>query len=63
MPQLVEDLRNGRLQRIYKAPRWPSLEQTPVPRWDLVDLRHYVTMAVQFSRGCPFDLRVSATSS
>jgi radical SAM superfamily enzyme YgiQ (UPF0313 family) len=26
-----------------------------VPRWDLVDPRHYVSMAVQFSRGCPFD--------
>ncbi len=55
MPQLVEDMRHGRVQRIYKAARWPNLEQTPVPRWDLVDLRHYVTMAVQFSRGCPFD--------
>jgi radical SAM superfamily enzyme YgiQ (UPF0313 family) len=55
VPQVVEDLRNGRLQRIYKAAGWPGLEQTPVPRWDLVKLRHYVTMAVQFSRGCPFD--------
>jgi radical SAM superfamily enzyme YgiQ (UPF0313 family) len=55
MPQLVEDLRNGCLQPVYRAPRWPSLHQTPVPRWDLVDLRHYVTMAVQFSRGCPYD--------
>lgn len=55
IPQLVEDLQKGCLQDIYRAPRWPSLHQTPVPRWDLVDLRHYVTMAVQFSRGCPFD--------
>jgi radical SAM superfamily enzyme YgiQ (UPF0313 family) len=55
MPALVEDMRNGRLQRVYKAAGWPGLERTPAPRWDLVDLRHYVTMAVQFSRGCPFD--------
>jgi len=55
MPKLVEDLRNGQLQHVYKAAGWPSLELTPIPRWDLVDLRHYVTMAVQFSRGCPFD--------
>ncbi|MCW5555273.1 MAG: DUF4070 domain-containing protein [Verrucomicrobiae bacterium] len=55
MPQLVADLQQSCLQRIYRAPRWPSLHQTPIPRWDLVDLRHYVTMAVQFSRGCPFD--------
>jgi radical SAM superfamily enzyme YgiQ (UPF0313 family) len=55
MPQVVEDLRHSRLQRIYKATRWPDLAQTPIPRWDLIDLRHYVTMPVQFSRGCPFN--------
>ena len=55
MPLVVEDLRHNRLQHIYKAPRWPDLAQTPVPRWDLIDLRHYVTMPVQFSRGCPFN--------
>jgi len=55
MPQVVEDLRNNRLQPIYKAPRWPELTQTPIPRWDLIDLHHYVTMPVQFSRGCPFN--------
>lgn len=55
MPQLVDDIRNGRVQRVYRAAGWPDLKQTPAPRWDLVDLRQYVTMAVQFSRGCPFD--------
>lgn len=55
MPRLIEDMQHARLQRVYKAVGWPNVEQTPVPRWDLVDLRHYVTMAVQFSRGCPFD--------
>jgi radical SAM superfamily enzyme YgiQ (UPF0313 family) len=54
MPQVVEDMRHNRLQRLYKAPRWPDLAQTPVPRWDLIDLRDYVTMPAQFSRGCPF---------
>jgi len=55
MPQLVEDLRSGHLQPVYRAEGWPDLTRLPVPRWDLVKLRHYVTMAVQFSRGCPFD--------
>jgi radical SAM superfamily enzyme YgiQ (UPF0313 family) len=27
----------------------------PSPRWELIDMRKYVTMSVQFSRGCPFD--------
>jgi radical SAM superfamily enzyme YgiQ (UPF0313 family) len=54
MPQVVEDMRRHRLQSVYKATGWPDLAQTPVPRWDLIDLRQYVTMPVQFSRGCPF---------
>ncbi|NOS71365.1 MAG: B12-binding domain-containing radical SAM protein [Verrucomicrobia bacterium] len=55
MPQLVADLQAGRLQKIYQATTRPSMTLSPVPRWDLIDLKHYVTMAVQFSRGCPFD--------
>ena len=50
MPQLVEDLKRGTLRPIR-----PDIEHVPVPRWDLVKLKHYVTMAVQFSRGCPYD--------
>jgi radical SAM superfamily enzyme YgiQ (UPF0313 family) len=55
MPQLVEDLRRGCPQRIYRATGWPQLTETPLPRWDLIEMKHYVTMSVQFSRGCPFD--------
>lgn len=55
VPQLVADLEAGRVQRIYQATRRPEMKLSPVPRWDLVELKHYVTMAVQFSRGCPFD--------
>lgn len=55
MPQLVADLIAGRPQSLYQSGRWPTLDQTPVPRWDLIRLRNYVTMAAQFSRGCPFD--------
>ena len=31
------------------------MTRTPVPRFDLIDIENYATMAVQFSRGCPFD--------
>ncbi len=55
MPQVVEDLKRGRLQPIYRATSRPEIHHSPVPRWDLIELRHYVTMSVQFSRGCPFD--------
>jgi radical SAM superfamily enzyme YgiQ (UPF0313 family) len=55
MPQVVADLRSGRLQPIYRCTNRPEITQTPVPRWDLIKFRYYVTMAVQFSRGCPYD--------
>ncbi|HMD60754.1 MAG TPA: DUF4070 domain-containing protein, partial [Opitutaceae bacterium] len=55
MPQLIADLRAGTLQRVYRAPGFPRLDQTPIPRYDLLRLRNYVTMSAQFSRGCPFD--------
>jgi radical SAM superfamily enzyme YgiQ (UPF0313 family) len=55
MPQLVADLQAGQLQPSYRGHGWPDLTQVPPPRWDLLKMRHYVTMAVQFSRGCPFD--------
>jgi radical SAM superfamily enzyme YgiQ (UPF0313 family) len=55
LPQLVADLEAGCVKKIYQATTRPSMALSPVPRWDLIDLKDYVTMAVQFSRGCPFD--------
>lgn len=53
--QLVSDLDNGTLRRRYQASTRPDLSLTPVPRWDLIRMRDYAMMPVQFSRGCPFD--------
>lgn len=55
MPRLIADLERGSLQPVYQAEGRPDITRVPVPRWDLIDARHYVTMAAQFSRGCPFD--------
>jgi radical SAM superfamily enzyme YgiQ (UPF0313 family) len=51
---LAEDLTTGDLKPVYRADGWPDVRDTPVPRWDLVNVHDYVTMPVQFSRGCPF---------
>jgi radical SAM superfamily enzyme YgiQ (UPF0313 family) len=53
--ELVADMRAGQVKRSYRAAAFPQLHATPVPRWDLLDIRHYVSLSVQFSRGCPFD--------
>jgi radical SAM superfamily enzyme YgiQ (UPF0313 family) len=48
-------MRRGTVQARYEAPQRPDIQQVPVPRWDLIDVRDYVALAVQFSRGCPYD--------
>lgn len=55
MERVVEDLQRGQLQRIYRPTERPEITCSPIPRWDLIEFRNYVTMSVQFSRGCPFD--------
>jgi radical SAM superfamily enzyme YgiQ (UPF0313 family) len=52
---LTGDLEAGRLKPRYEAPRKPDVSLTPLPRWDLIDVRDYATLSVQSSRGCPFD--------
>ncbi len=32
----------------------PLITHTPLPRWDLLDLNNYASLAIQYSRGCPF---------
>jgi radical SAM superfamily enzyme YgiQ (UPF0313 family) len=55
MPRLVADMEKGAVKPLYQAPGRPDVTQVPVPRWDLAKVEHYVSMAVQFSRGCPYD--------
>lgn len=55
LPPFLHDLEHGTAQRVYDSSEFCDLRQTPTPMWELVDLRHYATMAIQYSRGCPFD--------
>lgn len=65
----LEDLLNGSPQRIYNEHSVrsrsdsvklskrgkPLLTRTPIPRWNLLNLKKYSAVAIQYSRGCPFD--------
>jgi radical SAM superfamily enzyme YgiQ (UPF0313 family) len=55
IPKLVEDLEKGCAQPLYEAQEFPDIKSTPIPLWDLIDLKDYAIMSVQYSRGCPFD--------
>jgi radical SAM superfamily enzyme YgiQ (UPF0313 family) len=54
LPEFVRDLERGNGRRVYNAPERPALSATPVPHFQLASLKHYSSMSVQYSRGCPF---------
>jgi radical SAM superfamily enzyme YgiQ (UPF0313 family) len=53
-PEIASDLEVGSARRLYRVLEKPDVSRTPVPRFDLLALKKYTLMAVQFSRGCPF---------
>ena len=62
-PELVEDLANHRLKRIYAANgREFSLADAPMPRFDLLDIERYNRITVQTQRGCPWRCEFCAAS-
>ena len=55
LPQFVADLEAGHPRRVYTTSELADVRETPVPLWELVDLRRYATLSIQYSRGCPYD--------
>jgi radical SAM superfamily enzyme YgiQ (UPF0313 family) len=55
LPELCAELEAGQPRRVYREPRKPDLRVSPVPRFDLLRPGAYHYLALQFSRGCPFE--------
>lgn len=68
LPELVRDLASGKsLRKVYRPEECcldglkldragrPDLSQTPIPKWNIIDLKDYYSLAIQFSRGCPYE--------
>lgn len=55
LPQFLADLEKGCAKHVYECNERPSIDNTPLPLWSLIDMKHYATMNLQYSRGCPFD--------
>lgn len=51
----LSDLEAGCTQRVYTTSEFPDIQDTPAPLWELLEIKRYATMAIQYSRGCPFD--------
>ena len=54
-PLFLRDLEHGTAKHLYVPRERPAITQTPLPRYDLINMRDYSSMLLQFSRGCPFD--------
>jgi radical SAM superfamily enzyme YgiQ (UPF0313 family) len=54
LPLFLDALARGESTGIFRSDQKPDVTQTPIPRFDLLDLDAYLAMTVQFSRGCPF---------
>jgi radical SAM superfamily enzyme YgiQ (UPF0313 family) len=48
----IED--ENKTERIYLTSEFADITKTPVPDYHLLSLKHYATMSLQITRGCPF---------
>jgi len=55
LPPFLEDLSRGEPKHIYSSDLKPDMATTPLPRWDILNVKNYASLAIQYSRGCPFD--------
>lgn len=55
LPPFLKDLENGCPKAAYRSAELPSLDLSPIPMWELIHLKKYNTINIQYSRGCPYD--------
>jgi radical SAM superfamily enzyme YgiQ (UPF0313 family) len=55
MAEFVTAWRSGAARGRFEAQGFPDLGKSPLPRFDLLKLQHYLHVGVQFSRGCPYN--------
>ncbi|MBT8370953.1 MAG: B12-binding domain-containing radical SAM protein, partial [Deltaproteobacteria bacterium] len=55
LPLFLTDWQCGCAKRVYTTSEFADIRQTPVPMWELINLKRYASMSIQFSRGCPFN--------
>ena len=55
LPLFLDDLREGCAKHVYTCQGFPDMEKIPTPLWELVNMKEYASMNIQYSRGCPFN--------
>lgn len=55
VPQFLDAVSQGQPEGIFRSCEKPDVTLSPIPRFDLLQQNAYFMMAIQFSRGCPFN--------
>ncbi len=55
LPLFLQDLQFQRPKKLYSSAEYPEIAATPIPMWELLDMKKYANMSVQYSRGCPYN--------
>jgi radical SAM superfamily enzyme YgiQ (UPF0313 family) len=55
IPMFLEALNQGRTEGVFRSDIKPDITQTPIPRFELLHMDAYAEMALQYSRGCPYN--------
>ena len=61
-PKVIEDFLNNEVKPFYKTDRLADMTKSPIPRYDLMNLKNYKTIWIQATRGCPIDCEFCAAS-
>jgi radical SAM superfamily enzyme YgiQ (UPF0313 family) len=54
LPLFLKDIEQDCAKHLYSVEGRAEIKETPVPSWSLVNMEKYISMCVQYSRGCPF---------
>jgi len=55
LPGFLEDLKNGNPKHVYNSDEFPDITKSPAPMWELLEIKKYASLSLQYSRGCPYD--------
>lgn len=53
--QCLSDFEKGELKQVYESSTYVDYHYQKPPRWDLVNMKRIFQVAIQVSRGCPFN--------
>jgi radical SAM superfamily enzyme YgiQ (UPF0313 family) len=55
VPMFLADLARGATSGVYRSDEKADMSKAVVPRYDLIRFRDYLSVGIQFSRGCPYN--------